>query len=112
MLIFDVNPFMTGADFHPDGVCRINVDNDGHARADVAFSFVFSESNGGAQTGTMRYAPRSRAGDPEPVGEVLLIEGTPVAFDAMAQPVEAGPCRLFIGVRSGEDATGGGLLTS
>ena len=30
----------------------------------------------------------------------MLIEGTMVGFDEMAQPVEAGPCRLFIGVRS------------
>jgi Domain of unknown function (DUF4331) len=30
----------------------------------------------------------------------VLIEGTPVGFDAMAAPVEAGPCRLFVGVRS------------
>jgi Domain of unknown function (DUF4331) len=99
VLIIDVNPFMTGADFHPEGVYRINVDNDGDARADAAFSFVYSESQGGAQTGTVYYATGSQARDPEPVGE-LLIEGTPVGFDAMARPVEAGACRLFIGVRS------------
>src|SRR5215467_5424911 len=64
-----------------------------------AFSFVFSPSNGGGQTGTVRYAAGSRARDREPIGE-LLIEGTPVGFEADAQPVQAGPCRLFIGVRS------------
>jgi hypothetical protein len=99
VLIVDVNPFMTGADFHPDGVYRVNVDNDGDSQADAAFSFVFSESNGGIQTGTVYYATGSQAREPEPTGEVL-IEGTPVAFDAMAKPVEAGTCRLFIGVRS------------
>jgi Domain of unknown function (DUF4331) len=99
VLIFDVNPFMTGADFHPDGVYRINVDNDGDAQADVAFSFVFSESNGGSQTATVYYATGSEAREPEPAGEVL-IEGTPVGFDETAKPVEAGHCRLFIGVRS------------
>jgi hypothetical protein len=99
VLIFNVNPFMTGADFHPDGVYRINVDNDGDTQADVAFTFVFSESNGGAQTGTLYYATGSQARQPEPMGEVL-IEGTPVEFDATATPVEAGQCRLFIGVRS------------
>ena len=99
VLIFDVNPFMTGADFHPDGVYRINVDNDGDTQADVAFSFVFSESNGGAQTGTVYYGVGSQAREPEPVGEVL-IEGLPVGFDETAQPVQAGDCRLFIGVRS------------
>jgi hypothetical protein len=99
VLIFDVNPFMTGADFHPDAVYRINVDNDADTQADVAFSFVFSESNRGVQTGTVYYATGSQAREPEPAGEVL-IEGAPVGFDETAKPVEAGPCRLFIGVRS------------
>jgi hypothetical protein len=44
VLVFNVNPFMTGADFHPDGVYRLNVDNDGDTRADVAFSVEFSRS--------------------------------------------------------------------
>ena len=99
VLIFDVNPFMTGADFHPDGVYRINVDNDGDAQADAAFTFVFSESNGGAQAGTVYYGTGSEARQPEPVGEVL-IEGMAVGFDARAETVQAGECRLFIGVRS------------
>jgi hypothetical protein len=99
VLILDVNPFMTGADFHPEAVYRLNVDNDGDTRADVAFSFVFSESSDGAQTGTVYYARGGQAREPEPVGEVL-IERIPVGFDAMAKPVQAGDCRLFIGVRS------------
>jgi uncharacterized protein DUF4331 len=99
VLIFDVNPFMTGADFHPDGVYRINIDNDGDTQADVAFTFVFTESNGGGQAGTVYYATGSQARQPEPVGEVL-IEGMPVGFDATAEIVQAGECRLFIGVRS------------
>jgi hypothetical protein len=99
VLIIDVNPFMTGADFHPDAVYKINVDSDGDARADAAFSFVYSESNGGAQNGSVSYARGSQARDPEPLGEVL-IEGTSVGFDAMAKPVDARGCRLFTGVRS------------
>jgi hypothetical protein len=99
VLIFDVNPFMTGADFHPDGVYRINIDNDGDTQADAAFTFVFTESNGGAQTGTVYYGTGSQARQPEAIGEVL-IEGMPVGFDSMAKPVQAGECRLFIGVRS------------
>ncbi len=93
VLIVDVNPFMTGADFHPEGVYRLNVDTDGDAHADAAFSFVFSESNGGAQTGTVYYAIGSAAREPEPVGEVL-IEGVPVGFDAIAKPVQADQWRL------------------
>jgi uncharacterized protein DUF4331 len=99
VLIFDVNPFMTGADFHPDAVYRLNVDNDGDLRADVAFSFVFSGSNDGTQTATLYYATERQPREAEPAGDVL-IEGTPVGFDAMARPVEAGSCRLFVGVRS------------
>src|SRR5262249_21341097 len=99
VLILDVNPFMTGADFHPDAVYRINIDNDGDMQADVAVSLVFSESNGGAQTGTVYYATGGPAREPEPAGEVWF-EGTPVSFDEMAEPVESGPCRLFVGVRS------------
>jgi hypothetical protein len=90
---------MTGADFHPDAVYRINVDNHGDTQADVAFSFVFSQSNGDGQAGTVYYATGSEARGPEPAGEVL-VEGTPVGFDEMAKPVELDACRVFIGVRS------------
>jgi uncharacterized protein DUF4331 len=99
VLIIDVNPFMTGADFHPEAVYRINIDNDADTQADVAFSFVYSPSEGGAQTGTVDHATGDQAREREAVGEVL-IEGTPVGFDAMAKPVQAGPSRVFIGVRS------------
>jgi hypothetical protein len=99
VLIFDANPFMTGADFHSEAVYRINVDNDGDTEADVSFSFVFSESTGGTQTATVHHATGDQAREPEPAGDVLF-EGMPVGFDTMAAPVEAGPCRLFIGVRS------------
>jgi hypothetical protein len=99
VLILDVNPFMTGADFHPDGVYRLNIDRNADTQADAAFSFVFSESDGGTQTGTVRYATGSQARAPEPLGEVL-IEGTPVGFDSMATAVQADRCRCFVGVRS------------
>ena len=99
VLIIDVNPFMTGSEFHPDAVYRINIDNDGDLHADAAFTFVFSQPADGAQTGTAYYATGSQARQPEPAGKVL-IQATPVGFDAAAQPVQAGPCRLFFGVRS------------
>ena len=99
VLIMDSNPFMKGTEFNPDAVYRFNIDNDGDALADVAFSFTFSEPNDGRQTATAYYATGADARTREPRGEVL-IEATPVGFDAMAMPVEAGRCRLFIGVRS------------
>jgi hypothetical protein len=108
-LVMDVNPYTTGisamppflmkSEFHPDGVYRINVDNDGDAHADVAFTFTFSEFRDGAQTCTVHHAGGDQARQPEPAGDVL-IRDTPVGFGDAAQPVQAGPARLFVGVRS------------
>jgi hypothetical protein len=69
------------------------------AHADVAFSFTFSQSENGTQTGTAYYLTGIEARQPEPVGQVLIAD-TPVGFDAAAQPVQAGRVRLFMGVRS------------
>ena len=102
VLIMDVNPFMTGSEFHPDGVYRINIDTDGDAHADAAFTFAFSPPDNGAQTGTAYYATGPQARQPEPAGDVL-IAGAPVGFDAAAQPIQvlgSGSVRLFFGVRS------------
>jgi hypothetical protein len=99
VLIMDSNPFTQGNGFHPDAVYRFNIDSDGDALADVAFSFTFSAPQDGRQTATAYYATASEAQTREPRGETL-VEDTPVGFDAMATPVQAGPCRLFIGKRS------------
>jgi Domain of unknown function (DUF4331) len=108
VLIIDSNPTSapppipaptTGPEFHPDAVYRINVDTDGDAHADVAFTVTFSELENGRQTGTAWYATGSQARQPEPAGEVLTAS-LPVSFDGMAQPVQAGPIRLFTGLRS------------
>jgi hypothetical protein len=109
VLIIDVNPYTTGmsamppflmkSEFHPDGIYRINIDTNGDAQADGAFTFVFSELTDGRQTGTAYYAAGREARRREPAGEVL-IAGMPVGFDAGAEPVQAGRVRLFTGVRS------------
>jgi hypothetical protein len=109
ILIMDVNPYTSGmgamppflmkSEFHPDGVYRINIDSDGDAHADAAFTFVFSELREGMQTGTAYFATGTQARQAEPAGDVL-ISATPVGFDASAEPVQAGPGRLFVGVRS------------
>ena len=75
-LIIDVNPYTTGisamppflmkSEFHPDGVYRINIDNDGDAHADAAFTFTFSEFRHGMQTCTAYYATGSQARRPGP----------------------------------------------
>lgn len=109
VLIIDVNPYTTGmsamppflmkSDFHPEGVYRINVDNNGDAHADGAFTFLFSEFRDGMQTVTAYYATGMQARQPEPAGDVL-VSSAPVCFGAAAQPIQAGPGRLFAGVRS------------
>jgi hypothetical protein len=99
VLIMNSNPFTKGDGFHPDAVYRINIDNNGDAVADAAFSFTFSPPGDGRQTATAYYATGSDAQTREPRGEVL-IEATPVGFDATATPVQAGPVRLFTGQRS------------
>jgi Domain of unknown function (DUF4331) len=109
ILIMNANPYTTGisamppflmkSEFHPDGVYRINIDTNGDAHADAAFTFTFSELRDGAQTCTAYYATGRQAQQPEPAGDIL-ISAAPVSLAAAAQPVQAGPCRLFTGVRS------------
>jgi hypothetical protein len=99
VLIIDANPFMTGPEFHPYAVYRINIDTDGDLLADVAFTFTFSPPADGPQIVTLYYATGRAARQAEPVGEVLRSAAL-VGFDASAQPVRAGPVRLFTGVRS------------
>jgi hypothetical protein len=99
VLIMDCNPFTKGEGFHPDAVYRFNIDTDGDALADVAFSFTFSAYDSGWQTATAYYATGDEAQTREPRGD-LLIEAARVGFDATAAPVQAGPVRLFVGKRS------------
>jgi Domain of unknown function (DUF4331) len=108
VLIMDSNPTsapppiparVTGPEFYPGAVYRINIDTDGDNHADVAFTFTFSEYENGRQTGTAWYATGAQARQGEPGGEVLA-EAIPVSFDGTAQPVHAGRIRLFAGLRS------------
>jgi hypothetical protein len=99
VLIMNSNPFLEGDGFHPDAIYRFNIDNDGDSLADAAFSFTFTELKDGRQTATAHYATGREAKSREPLGAVL-IQGTPVGFNQMTAPVEAGACRLFVGTRS------------
>jgi hypothetical protein len=110
VLIIDSNPtvrppielaptVITSPEFHPGAVYRVNIDTDGDAQADVAFTFTFSEPENGVQTGTFYYATGAQARDAGPAGEVLS-SSIPVSFDATARPVQAGRIRVFAGTRS------------
>src|ERR1700722_13371308 len=108
VLIIDSNPTSapppipaptTGPEFHPDAVYRINIDTDGDAKADIAFTFTFSAFENGAQTGMAWHATGSQAAAPGPAGEQLTA-ALPVSFDGVPRPVMAGPIRLCAGLRS------------
>jgi hypothetical protein len=92
----------TGPEFYPSAIYRINVDTDGDAQADAAFTLSFSDYENGRQTGTMWYATGQDARTPEAAGDVIA-ESIPVSFDGTAQSVVVdGPeqLRLFAGLRS------------
>src|ERR1700742_2533717 len=108
VMIIDSNPTSapppipsptTGPEFHPDSVHRINIDPAGDARADIAFTFTFSEFENGRQTASAWYATGSQAREPEPGGE-LLTQSLPVSFDGIARPVQVRAIRLCAGLRS------------
>jgi len=110
VLIVDSNPtvrppitlpatVVTSRDFHPGAVYRINIDSDGDAQADVAFTLTFSELASGTQTGTLHHASGASAREPGPAGHQLTAS-IPVSFDAVARPVETDGIRVFAGVRS------------
>jgi uncharacterized protein DUF4331 len=90
---------VSSPEFHPGAVYRINVDTDGDAQADVAFTFTFSEPANGVQTGTFYYATGAQAREPGPVGEVLTAL-LPVSFDVTAEPVRTHGIRVSAGTRS------------
>jgi hypothetical protein len=108
VIIIDSNPTsapppipapVTGPEFYPGAVYRINIDTDADAHADIAFTFTFSAYETGRQTGTAWYAAGPEARQPEPAGAVLA-SSIPVSFDGMARPVQAGQVRLAAGLRS------------
>jgi hypothetical protein len=57
---------VTGPEFYPGALYRINIDTDGDNHADVAFTFTFSGYHNGAQTGTAWHATGAQARQPEP----------------------------------------------
>src|SRR5262249_59082213 len=77
-------------EFYPGAVYKINVDTDGDAHADAAFTFTFSDYQDGRQTGTAWYATGEAARQPEPAGQVLA-QPIPANFDRMPPPIQTPP---------------------
>jgi hypothetical protein len=94
VLIADCCPFRDNQLFHPEAVYRINIDNDGDAREDAAFTFTFSQPDNGSQTGIAHYATGGQARDSEPAGDVIA-ESIPVGLTSSAQPMQVGDIQVF-----------------
>src|SRR5438552_5581097 len=71
-LIMTVNPLTLGEAFDPRAVYRINVDTNGDAESDLAFSVVFSDPANGDQTATVYRATGEQAREPDAAGDVLF----------------------------------------
>jgi Domain of unknown function (DUF4331) len=99
VLILDSNPFAIGEAFHPDAVYRINVDNDGDAETDIAFSVVFSDPKDGRQTATLYKATGPEAREAEAVGTPIVSDAE-VSFGAEPNIIESDSYRFFAGSRS------------
>ncbi|PKV85177.1 DUF4331 family protein [Streptomyces sp. TLI_146] len=102
VLIMNVNPIAPtgGRAFHPDAVYRLNVDTDGDHRADVAYSFTFSDpADDGEQTLTVHRATGAEARAHEAAGTPMFTDA-PVSFGPYPQVTEAGQYLVSAGLRS------------
>ncbi len=99
VLILDANTFAIAAAYHPDAVYRINVDNDGHAETDIAFSVVFSEPEHGPQRATVHMATGPEARQADAVGTPIVTDAE-VSFGPEPNVVTSGPYTFFAGLRS------------
>ena len=67
VIILNANP---NADaLHPDAIYRLNIDNDGDALTDIAFSYVFSQPQNGRQTFNVFVAKGAESRSVEAVGD-------------------------------------------
>ncbi len=101
ILIMNVNPLAPtlAAEFNPGAAYRINVDTNGDAVAEIAFSVVFSDVEGGVQLANVHRATGSAAAMTTPAGPVIITHA-PVSFGSEAIVTEAGAYKFFAGFRS------------
>lgn len=97
VLILNANP--TADALHPDAIYRLNIDNDGDLRDDIAFSFVYSEPQDGRQTVDVYLATGDDAESAEAVGSKIF-EGVEVSFGKQPNIVTTGSFTFFAGARS------------
>jgi Domain of unknown function (DUF4331) len=107
ILIMDVHPSVsvnpegpTSAEpFAPEAIYELKVDTDRDAVADIAYRVLFSPSENGAQSATVRRVEGSDAAGMGEGGQTI-IEDAPVSRGSDAQVTEAGDYRFFAGWRS------------
>lgn len=101
VMVLDVDPMTTRADaeFDPHGVYRFNIDTDGDAIADIAYSVVFSHAHGEPQTATVYRATGEQARGSEPQGEIIF-DAAPVSTNGEPTMATSGDYRFFAGLRS------------
>ncbi|KJK59282.1 DUF4331 family protein [Saccharothrix sp. ST-888] len=101
VLVMNVHPDAPakGAAFHPDVVHRIDIDTDGDHRADVAYSFVFSDPQEGPQTCTVHRATGEQARAHQAGGKQVLT-GVPIGLDLEPAVVVDHTFKFFAGLRS------------
>ncbi|WP_099024111.1 DUF4331 family protein [Mycolicibacterium palauense] len=96
VLILNANP---NADFmYPGAVYRLNIDNNGDLRTEIAFSFVFSEPHHGRQTYDV-YLAVDDADSPQAIGS-RIFERVPASFGRTPNIVTSGSFTVFAGARS------------
>ena len=107
ILIMDVHPSV-GVDppgptpaepFAPEAIYELKIDTDRDALADIAFRVLFSPSENGAQSATVRRVEGADAAGMGAGGETIM-EGAPVSMGSEAQVTQAGDYRFFAGWRS------------
>jgi hypothetical protein len=96
-----VNPEGPTSDepFAPEAIYELKVDTDRDAVADIAYRVLFSPSENGAQSATVRRVEGSDAAGTGEGGEAI-IEDAPVSRGSEARVTEAGDYRFFAGWRS------------
>src|SRR5829696_7059528 len=107
ILIMDVHPSVsvnpegpTSAEpFAPEAIYELKVDTDRDAVAEIAYRVLFSPSENGAQSATVRRVEGSDAAGMGAGGETIM-EGAPVSMGSEAQVTQAGDYRFFAGWRS------------
>jgi hypothetical protein len=97
VLILNANPNADALD--PDAIYRLNIDNDGDYRTDVALSYVFGPPRDGVQTASVFLARGAEARSEEAAGNTIFAD-VEVSFDAAPNIVTSGPYTFFAGARS------------